>query len=305
MSLLRSWRKRRNLLSINIPSLTGLVVRRRILFKKQEVTILFSRRSVARRKHKLSSMANEITARHLDLHRNILRELGHSLRPGAQVLDFGCGAGKMVEEYGKAGYEAFGCDLRIEHESERLRRIDSETRALPFADSSFDFVFSDQVLEHVQNHARAFAEMRRVMKPGAVSLHIFPAKLKPTEGHVFVPLGGLIQNRWWLTLWALLGLRNSFQQGKGFREVVELNSDYLQHRTNYLSRSRIVAAASAYFENLAFVEKAFIKHTYGGARRLYPLTEWFPFVASLYSTFYCRVIFFQKSDSAEAGSTSG
>ena len=45
MSLPRSWRKRRKLLSINIPSLTGLVVRRRILFKKQEVTILFSRRS--------------------------------------------------------------------------------------------------------------------------------------------------------------------------------------------------------------------------------------------------------------------
>src|SRR2546427_925979 len=168
-------------------------------------------------------MGNDITSRHLELHRKILRELGHSLEPGAQILDFGCGAGRMVEQYCKAGYNAFGCDLRIEHESERIRRIDPETRSVPFGDSSFDFVFSDQVLEHVQDHTRAFAEMCRVMKPGAVSLHIFPAKLKPTEGHVFVPLGGLIQNRSWLTLWALLGIRNSFQTDKGFREVVDLN----------------------------------------------------------------------------------
>jgi SAM-dependent methyltransferase len=250
-------------------------------------------------------MGNDITSRHLELHQKILRELGHSLEPGAQILDFGCGAGKMVEQYCKAGYNAFGCDLRIEHESERLRRIDPETCSLPFADNVFDFVFSDQVLEHVQDQARAFAEMRRVMKPGAVSLHIFPAKLKPTEAHVLVPLGGLIQNRWWLTLWALLGIRNSFQTGKGFREVVDLNFNYLRDRTNYLSKSEIIAAACASFDNLTFAEKEMIKHTYGGAHRLYPLVKWAPFIATLYSAFYCRVIFFQKPALAGTVSTVG
>ena len=72
-------------------------------------------------------------------------------------------------------------------------------RLLPFADNTFDFVFSDQVLEHVQDHNLAFAEIARVMKPGGISLHIFPARLKPTEAHVFVPLGGVMQSRWWLT----------------------------------------------------------------------------------------------------------
>src|SRR5882762_3131454 len=159
-------------------------------------------------------MTSELTAQHLALHRNVLHELGHTLGPGARVLDFGCGAGNMVEEYCAAGYDAFGCDIRIANETERLRRIGEETRSLPFGDSSFDFVFSDQVLEHVQDHASAFAEIKRVMKPGGIGLHIFPSKLKPTEGHVFVPLGGVIQNRWWLTLWAWLGIRNSFQKGK-------------------------------------------------------------------------------------------
>ena len=207
----------------------------------------------------------------------------------------------MVRQYRKAGYNACGCDIKVENESELVQRIDQESYRLPFADESFDFVFSDQVLEHVQDHARAFAEIKRVMKPGAVSLHIFPAKLKPTEGHVFVPLGGLIQNRWWLSLWALVGIRNSFQQGKGFREVVELNSRFLKNQTNYLWKSQLIEAAAASFENITFAERHMIKHSYGKARYLYPLTRLVPPLASLYGTFYCRVIFLRKAVSASKG----
>jgi SAM-dependent methyltransferase len=240
-------------------------------------------------------MCSDICSRHLELHRNILRELGHALEPDARVLDFGCGAGHMVEEYCAAGFDAFGCDVQVAHESERVRSIDQKTRSLPFADNFFDFVFSDQVMEHVQDHAWAFAEIKRVMKPGAISLHIFPAKLRPREGHVFVPLAGVIQNGWWLTLWAFWGIRNSFQKGKGFREVAVLNSDYLHHRTNYLSKSQIIDATSASFDKVTFAEMAMIKHSYGKARYLYALAKWLPFIARLYSTFYCRVLFLQKT----------
>jgi SAM-dependent methyltransferase len=238
-------------------------------------------------------MKSDLTSRHLELQRNILRDLGHTLTPGAQVLDFGCGAGEMVGEYRVAGYDAFGCDLRVEVETDHLLRMAGGR--IPFADDSFDFVFSDQVLEHVQDHNRAFAEIERVMKPGGISLHIFPAKLKPTESHVLVPLGGLMQQRWWLTLWACLGVRNSFQKSKSVREVVNLNYDYLHTRTNYLSRSQIVAAASAYFGATEFAERYMIKHSYGHARRLYPLVHWLPATAWVYSTCYSRVLFMQKS----------
>lgn len=240
-------------------------------------------------------MRSDLTSQHLELHRNILNELGHTLGAGARVLDFGCGAGNMVEEYCAAGYDAFGCDIRLAPTSERVRPIDEKTGSLPFADATFDFVFSDQVLEHVQDHVRAFAEIARVMKPSAISLHIFPAKLKPIESHLFVPLGGLIKSRWWLTLWASLGVRNSFQKGKRVPEVVALNSDYLRHRTNYLSRSQVEEAVATSFDNLVFAERHMIKHTYGNARHIYPLVRVFPGAASLYSTFYSRVIFLQKS----------
>lgn len=240
-------------------------------------------------------MKSEITSKHRELHRDILRELGHELAPGARILDYGCGSGDMVDEYLAAGYDAFGCDIRLDGESERLRPINASDGSIPFADASFDFVYSDQVMEHVQDHDRAFSEIRRVMKPGAISLHIFPAKLKPIENHVFVPFGGMIQSRWWLRLWASLGIRNSFQQGKSPHDVVELNSEYLTKRTNYLSRAEILNSVSPHFGAPVFAERHMLKHTYGGARRIYPVVKALPFIARLYSDFYSRVIFLQKA----------
>lgn len=234
-------------------------------------------------------------AQHFQLHRNILNDLGYQLNPGATVLDFGCGRGEMVAEYRQSGYQAYGCDLQIANETEFVRGIDPQSHRLPFEDNLFDFVFSDQVLEHVQRQDQAFSEIKRVMKPGAISLHIFPAKLRPTEAHVFVPFGGLIQNRAWLLLWSFLGIRNSFQVRKGFREVADLNHRFLKNKTNYLWKSEIVATVSAYFESFLFAENYMIKNSYGRARHLYPLVRVAPFVTALYATFYCRVLFAQKS----------
>jgi len=247
-------------------------------------------------------MENEITAKHLELHRNILRELGYTLTPGARILDFGCGAGRMVSAYRRIGYESYGCDLTMTEKSDLIRPIPKDSYSIPFPDNWFDFVYSDQVLEHVQDHDLVFAEIYRVLKAGGVSLHSFPSRLKPTESHLLVPLGGLIQNRFWLTLWALLGIRNSFQAGKGFREVVDLNDNYLKDRTNYLSKAEISKAVSAYFPNPTFAEEYMIKHSYGKARHIYPLVKRVPFVASLYSSFYGRVILFQKPPSISQSS---
>jgi ubiquinone/menaquinone biosynthesis C-methylase UbiE len=240
------------------------------------------------------SVCPGITAKHFELHQNILRDLGHSLTPGARVLDFGCGKGSMVDAYRQNGYEAWGCDVKLDKPGEFLRPIKSGDAALPFPDNYFDFVFSDQVLEHVQEHEVVLSEMHRVMRPKAISLHIFPSKLKPTEAHIFVPFAGLIQNRTWLSLWALLGIRNSFQKGKNLQEVVQLNSEFLKQQTRYLSKAEIIDLVTGSFGNIKFAERFMIKHSYGHAHRIYPIIKLIPPLASLYSTFYSRVIFFQK-----------
>jgi ubiquinone/menaquinone biosynthesis C-methylase UbiE len=52
-------------------------------------------------------------------------------------------------------------DLGLEVETVR-----TEAEALPFADESFDLVFGHAVLHHIPDLERAFAEFRRVLRPG-------------------------------------------------------------------------------------------------------------------------------------------
>jgi demethylmenaquinone methyltransferase/2-methoxy-6-polyprenyl-1,4-benzoquinol methylase len=49
---------------------------------------------------------------------------------------------------------------------ERVRFIAGDALALPFADSSFDAVTSGFLMRNVTDIVRAFAEMRRVVRPG-------------------------------------------------------------------------------------------------------------------------------------------
>jgi SAM-dependent methyltransferase len=229
--------------------------------------------------------------RHFQLHQDILRALGHELAPGAAVLDFGCGAGGMVAEYRRRGFAAFGCDPRVAEETDALRRMDAR---IPFDDNSFDFVFSDQVLEHVPDHAAVLAEIHRVLRPGGVSLHIFPSRWKPLESHVLAPLAGALQSRAWLALWAYAGVRTGPQRGLPAREVVARNHEYLTTRTNYLTKRQLRRVFEEQFGAVRFVESELLQHTYGGARRLSSLAKRLPLVASLYGSFYSRAIFVQK-----------
>ena len=219
----------------------------------------------------------------------VAAELGHPVQAGASVLDFGCGAGGLVRAWDAAGFEAVGCDVVLEEPGERLHLIEQPYR-LPFPDASFDFAVSNQVLEHVQDHDVAFRELRRVLKPGAASLHLFPARWTPLEVHLHVPLGGIVQERWWLALWARLGIRNAFQQGLSWREVAALNHEYLATKTNYLSRADMLATARAWFEAADFVEALAIKH---GRRTqvIYPLVRRAPAVAAAYGAVRARLLF--------------
>jgi len=102
------------------------------------------------------------------------------LAPGQTVLDLGAGAGldafvarrivgdegrvlgvdftpEMVEK-ARTNVAALGYDnVRFEH---------GDIEALPFADASVDVVISNCVLNLVPDKARAFSEMRRVLRPG-------------------------------------------------------------------------------------------------------------------------------------------
>lgn len=193
----------------------------------------------------------------------LLQHFGHS--PAMSVLDLGCGKGALVAALRSQGYDAYGCDIAGSKASafvadadgeNRLRAIELQPYRLPFDDACFDCVLSSQVLEHVMDYDSTFREIHRVLKPGGISLHTFPSRYGLIEPHVQVPLASIIRSRFWLQLWARLGIRNPFQNGKPASEVARLNHDYLHAHTNYLTKAQIKQHARIFAE-ASFAESVF------------------------------------------------
>lgn len=105
------------------------------------------------------------------------------------VLEVGCGAGTMAGTLAQEGYKVTACDRGAEVPAS-IAGTDATyfphrgTR-LPLPDSTYDCVFSCDVLEHVESGERELfiSELFRVVKPGgrvvitAYVLHTFGAKL--------------------------------------------------------------------------------------------------------------------------------
>jgi SAM-dependent methyltransferase len=93
-------------------------------------------------------------------------------RPGATVVDLGCGRGESVDAFRAADPSVRWIGVEV-GDSEYETRPDVELRifdgvALPFEDASVDVVFSKQVLEHVERPHELIADVARVLKPSGV-----------------------------------------------------------------------------------------------------------------------------------------
>jgi len=95
---------------------------------------------------------------------------------GSYVLEIGSGAGWQAAVLSQKGFEVEAID--IEQSSYSAQRVwpvrDYDGVHIPFADNSFDFVFSSNVLEHIPHIEQFQAEIKRVLKPGGIAIHILP-----------------------------------------------------------------------------------------------------------------------------------
>jgi SAM-dependent methyltransferase len=214
------------------------------------------------------------------------------------MLELGCGDGSLVRAALEQGIDAFGCDFEDKSflktksvftemkETGRLLPIESTPYRLPFEDCTFDVVVSDQVFEHVMDYPATLAELARVMKPGACCLHLFPSRNRLVEPHILVPLATVIRSRWWLSLWARIGVRNQYQRGERAVDVADENFEWLPASTNYLSAIQIRAYFASYFRRVEFAERHFLRYS----RR----ARFLRFAPLLYRTFLARVVYAQK-----------
>ena len=97
----------------------------------------------------------------------------YSLHSGMKILDIGCGKGFQLIDLKKMipNIEVWGIDISryaIEnsHDDVRNTLIEGSAESLPFADNSFDFVYSINTLHNLTNPAleRALREISRVCK---------------------------------------------------------------------------------------------------------------------------------------------
>lgn len=96
-----------------------------------------------------------------------------SLLPAnGNIIEIGCGTGANFELYPQ-NCDAISSELSIkmlEIASAKLVRnklVQADAESLPFATSSFDAAFATLVFCSVPDPAKAFAELRRVLKPEA------------------------------------------------------------------------------------------------------------------------------------------
>lgn len=92
------------------------------------------------------------------------------LARGRRILEVGCGTGLILRETAQIAEQAVGLDLShgmLAHAAQRgLEVVEASADGIPFADQTFDLVYSFKVLAHVPPLREALAEMARVTRPG-------------------------------------------------------------------------------------------------------------------------------------------
>lgn len=107
---------------------------------------------------------------------------------GKKILDLGCGAGEAAVYFASKGAVATGCDISGEllkiaqrvakKNGVKLSILQVNAKALPYKNESFDFVFGNGVLHHV-DLIPCVQEVHRVLKKGGLAIFVEPLPYNP------------------------------------------------------------------------------------------------------------------------------
>jgi SAM-dependent methyltransferase len=102
---------------------------------------------------------------------------------GRPILDFGCGHGMMGVTLARLGARVTGFDLssgyirearaRASANGARVHFLAADAERLPFGDASFDGIWGNAILHHL-DLPRAASEIRRVLSPGGRAVFCEP-----------------------------------------------------------------------------------------------------------------------------------
>lgn len=88
-----------------------------------------------------------------------------------RLLDIGCGANRLVRQYGNG----VGVDV---HDWGDVDQVVEDTARLPFENETFDTVTIIAALNHIPNRLDVLREVRRILRPGGrIVLTMIPPKI--------------------------------------------------------------------------------------------------------------------------------
>ena len=224
-------------------------------------------------------LAESITHQHLLCVVNTLIINTNSRGP-IRILDAGCGNGKLISYLHKSlhllhpeiEFHISGYDVRDHGVQAAGFLADTVSRLLKdipevdwpnkihtiqandqwtFASDKYDFIISNQVLEHVHDKDFFFKNISAHLVEGGYSAHLAPLKHIVHEGHIFLPWAHRISN--FSALLAYIRLMSSLGFGKFPRhrrdtnctlhEYSERHADYIYFWTSYATESETIQFA--------------------------------------------------------------
>ena len=117
---------------------------------------------------------------------------------GTLVLDAGCGMGRYLRVVAEAGAAVVGLDLSRAVEAARdltrewpdVSLVQGDLLRLPFAEGSFDHIYSLGVLDHTPDPRRAFLGLAKLLKPGGrIAIWVYPRERPALERIINVHRG--------------------------------------------------------------------------------------------------------------------
>jgi len=228
-------------------------------------------------------------------------------RPGAVLLDYGCGAGAVVAAARAAGLNMFGADVyysgsQTRQQAERAGLLGASIHEmrdgrLDFAGRAFDLVVNNQVMEHVEDLEATLDEIDRVLKPGGTLLSLFPSRDVFREGHIGIPFAHRLpkgSRLRFLYTWTLrsLGFGTWKDQAPTSRQWTIDKLKWLDTFTRYRPRRQIFAAFDRRFKS-EFREPDYIRYRLRAHSRLAPLARLldFPLAPALATAIFRKLAF--------------
>jgi SAM-dependent methyltransferase len=203
---------------------------------------------------------------------------------GRRLLDIGCGSGELVSRYASQFESVAGTDVsenalkvaRAQTPAGDFRKV--EDMVLPFPDGSFDFVVSNQVLEHIYPSETAlfFSEISRVLAKGGQAVISTPNGDELRRRILWLPvqcIAFVVRKPETFVGSRLYWIQNKFLSGGTAKAKLFAEYGFLEH-INIVTSKTIRDCVQASGLQIASVEYDGFRPLFPRLLRIFGLLEW-------------------------------